>query len=76
MSFQYGTLNLTYSQGRVKFPIGGIPDRIWGARERFSLISWEEDSRTGEKPVPTVTVWMEEDKTVRCIYIYSGAIVQ
>ena len=35
-------------QGRVKFPIGGI------VRERVS-------AGTGEIPVPTVTVWMEED---------------
>jgi len=37
-------------QGRVKFPIGGTVR--------------EQQCRTGETPVPTVTVWMEEDASV------------
>jgi hypothetical protein len=52
-----------YSQGGVKFPTGGIPVLIRGARERSFMIV-KEVSRSGEKPEPTVTVRMREDRTV------------
>ena len=44
-----------HSQGRVKFPTGGI------ARERLRQVNESKVSRFGETPKPTVTVWMEEN---------------
>ena len=50
--------NRTYSQGRVKFPTGGML-RKERARERPP---YGGVSRSGERPEPTVTVRMGEDK--------------
>lgn len=53
---------MTYSQGGVKVPTGGIPTEIGepaSAPEGFG-----RSSRSGERPEPTVIVRMEEDKAV------------
>ena len=58
---------VTYSQGGVRFPTGGIPGDL-GSPRAFLL---GEKSRTGEKPVPTVRVWMKEDRQSTAIILIS-----
>jgi hypothetical protein len=52
---------MTYSRGRVKFPIGGNPDYLGKPASALFLM---EVSRSGENPEPTVTVRMEENRNV------------
>ena len=51
----------TYSQGRVKFPTGGMFLDVERARERLPA---GRVSRSGVRPEPTVRVRMGEDKAV------------
>jgi hypothetical protein len=50
----------TCSQGGVKVPTGGIPVSNRKARERF--LEHRKVCRFGEKPKPTVTVRMKENR--------------
>jgi hypothetical protein len=55
---------LAYSQGGVQFPTGGIPVHTGEPASGPRYFEFEDVSRSGEKPEPTVTVRMKEDKAV------------
>jgi hypothetical protein len=62
----------TYSQGGVQFPTGGIPGSP--GSPRALLPSRKEVSRSGERPGPTVTVRMEEDRAVNTYRTHSHGV--